>query len=650
MKNYLSMLFIAISLVINAQSNVYEFGKITQKENDLNYYSKDSTANALYLFENGETVFDLVSGRIVIRTKYYAKIKIFKKEGFNIANVEIPLYKSNNGYEKVYDIKAVTHNGFQRTYLNSDNLIKETVNDHWTLVKFTLPNVREQSIIEYQYTTETPFWFNFTGWEFQAEIPKLKSRFYALIPGNFSYNRRLEGFQPLNTNDASIKRECFSVPGASKGADCEQLTYTMENIPAFIEEDHMTSKKNYLSAIKFELTQVQWFDGTVDKFTKTWKDVDKEFKNDKEIGRQLKKVDFIKKLVPGNLLTINNDLEKAKAIYDFIKSHFTWNEKIRLFKDVDVKKAFDEKVGNSTEINIALIDALNAANIETKIVLISTRSNGLPTKLYPVMSDFDYAIAYATIDGKNYLLDATHKEMPFGLLPFRCLNSYGRVMDFKAGSFWVDILPVNNSKTQLSLNMELNESGDFQGFVNEISEGYNALIEREKINAMSEDKYLRSIEDNNDKLIINNYKNYNLTDLDTPLKETYDITIESNLTDHTIIFNPFLFLRIVSNPFKLEERTYPIDFGYPRTLIYNMSLKIPEDYEVKSLPKDVSYKLPDAGGNYILKVEQAGDKINLMSQFTLSKSYFYPTEYNRLKEFYNRIIKTQNSLITLEKI
>ena len=37
-------------------------------------------------------------------------------------------------------------------------------------------------------------------------------------------------------------------------------------------------------------------------------------------------------------------------------------------------------------------------------------------------------------------------------------------------------------------------------------------------------------------------------------------------------------------------------------------------------------------------------------KYNIGKSYCLPTEYGYLEEFYTQIIKTQNSLITLEKI
>ena len=648
------VIFILILLLYNSsfaqKNNVYNFGIISAKENDLTVYDKDTTANAVVLFENGETDFKVNGANIIISTKYYAKIKLFNKQGFNHATVEIPIYNNKKRFEKVTNIKGYTHNSYQKTALDKNNIFTEKESENWSTVKFTMPNIQEESIIEYEYTLESPFKFNFTGWSFQSDIPSFYSRFYALIPGNYVYNRILLGSQRLSENHADVIRKCFSVPGSSGVADCEELTYVMTDIPAFIEEDYMTTKKNYISRIKFELSEFRGFNGLNQKFTKNWKDADKEFRTDQSIGKQLKKINYIQKQIPGDILNIDDDLIKAKKVFDFIKNHFTWNNKIKLFTDVNVKNAFDEKIGNSTEINIALINALNALGLNSNIVLLSTRNNGLPTKLYPVISDFNYAIAVVNINEVDYLLDATDKLLPFGMLPYKTLNSYGRVMNFKEDSYWINIEPQKNNQTRVAMNLKINDDGNFEGQMHKSYDGYKALEKREEINTLAKEKYLSDIEDKDDKLIINSYENSNLDNTEEALTELFDITIESDLNKNILIINPFINSKIAKNPFQLNERTYPIDFGYSRTFQFTLSLTIPENYKISSLPENVAFQLPNDGGNYVFSIEAKGNSINMISRYKIGKSYFATNEYHYLKEFYNQIIKTQNSLITLEKI
>ena len=144
--------------------------------------------------------------------------------------------------------------------------------------------------------------FNLTDWNFQSDIPKLYSEYKASIPGNYVYNRKKVGPLRLTTNQSYIKKNCLDVPYNGK-SDCEVIVYGMSNVPAFIEEDFMTNKYNFMAALKFELMEYNSFRGGREKFSKSWKDVDKEFETDNDLGRQLRKIDFFEdSIIFGGLL------------------------------------------------------------------------------------------------------------------------------------------------------------------------------------------------------------------------------------------------------------------------------------------------------------------------------------------------------------
>ncbi len=629
----------------------YFFGDITQREYNLKVYEKDSTANAVFLFEFGRSNFARSNNSIVILTRYYAKVKIFNKEGMQNATIKIPIKNNQKESEKVFGIKAITHNGRIRKGLNPKNIFVSRINSNLAEVKFTMPDIKENSIIEYEYTLESPFYFNFKGWEFQSHIPKIYSEFYAVIPGNYRYNRSLRGYQKLSKNIVNVVRKCFYISRYISPADCEELIYAMEDVPAFIEEDYLNSKSNYLSAIKFELSENVAFYKSKKKYSKNWKSVDKEFRTGESIGKQLKKVNEFEKILPPELYTGENNLTKAKKIFYHITDHITWNERVNLFSAVDAKKAYIDKVGNSTEINIALINALNSAGFDAHVVLLSTRSNGLPTKIHPVLSEFNYAIAKLDIDNKSYLLDATDKNLPFNLLPFKTLNSYGRVMDFKKGSYWYPI-DVKNHYTRTSLKLKMDDSGNFKGQMQKSFDGYKAVAKRLSIDKLDREEYLTKAEEEygtDDNLVINSYKNSDVENIEKPLKELFDITIENEPSGDLIIFNPFIDGESRVNPFKLNQRLYPVDFGHATTTLFNLQLIIPESYKVKSLPERKAIKLPNDGGLFTFSIVEKNNKIQMTFKVIIKRALYDPKEYPYLKEFFKQIIKTQKSLITLEK-
>ncbi|MDC6361331.1 MULTISPECIES: DUF3857 and transglutaminase domain-containing protein [Flavobacteriaceae] len=650
-KLILLTLFGFVGVLSAQQAN--EFGVLNQFERDFKTYDKDTTANAIYLYEKGENYFEVRQGYIWLITKYHAKKKILKKQGFDEAEIEIPYYHSKKGRETVNKIKAMTHNGDRKQMIPDNKIFDVDLNESWSQKRFTFPSVQVGSVLEYSYEVQSPFFYNLTGWEFQDGIPKVYSEYNAMIPGNFKYNRSLVGEIGLDVNDATIKKNCFSVPGIPKMADCEVLKYVMNDVPAFKEdEEYMLSPDNYRAILEFELSEYVSLDGIKQKFTKTWNDVDKEFRSDKDIGGQLRKKNFFERNVPLEIITGDEgDLEKAKNVYEFVKSHYTWNNKYGIFRNNNVKNAFDEKKGNVAEINITLINLLNAAGIKTDIMLLSTRLHGLPKRNHPVMSDFNYVVAKTTIDGKEYLLDATEKQMPFGMLPYRCLNYYGRVMDLDGDSYWYDILPEKNSSRSIQVKAELMDDR-VVGIMDDITMGHEAFSKRNEIASTSEEEYLGKIEkEMDDDFVIHTYEADNEKSDEKALVERFGFELENVKMDNTVFFNPFLVRFFGKNPFKSEKRYYPIDFGFLRNYRYMAKLKIPEGYKIKQLPEALNLALPDRSGLLRFECKDYQDVINVYFTFKLNSTQYNSQGYAYIKKFFEMAVNVQNqSYLVLEKL
>ena len=83
-----------------------------------------------------------------------------------------------------------------------------------------------------------------------------------------------------------------------------------------------------------------------------------------------------------------------------------------------------KKIGNAADINLLLVAMLNKAGIEANPVILSTRENGFIAMAHPSLSDCNYVVARAVVDGKQILLDATEPNLqavahPFSLSEWR---------------------------------------------------------------------------------------------------------------------------------------------------------------------------------------------------------------------------------------
>jgi hypothetical protein len=635
------------SSLIAQKEKSSKMSQTTFEELKMTVYDKDSTATAVVLYEHANRYPDTYNNEIP-RTDYYFRIKILDKSSFDLADITINLYKK----QLVKDISAITYNLAENGTIQTKSLSEKDIfsikeSEKWVVKKFTLPNIKEGSVIEYKYSILSPY-LSINDWYFQSEIPKIKSEFDASILGNYKYNIRIIGSLELDKNEPAIDNRCVYISGIGQFG-CSIYSYGMDNIPAFKKEDYMLSKKNYISRISFDLKSHTSYSGIEENLTTTWKQADKSLKK-QFFNNQTSKKSFFRKNIPEAILSTENTLEKAKKIFHYIQNHYTWNKKYWTSEDAKVKDAFKEKTGDVGEINISLYNSLDAANINANLVVLSTRNNGLPTKLFPVIYDYNYVIVKVNIAGKDYYLDATDKFLPFGQVPVKALNGEARVLDFKGKSYWTVLKPKIKTSKSVGAKLSLNEEGVFIGDLVINRKGYFASNQRKSITRKSSDDYLEDFESKNQDIEVDDYNVKNLDNYYKPLQENLTIRVEmSEALGNKIRINPFLFDRIKENPFKLKERNYPIDFAHSRRNNYYLKLEIPVNYNILKLPENKAFSLPNNGGRFILETVKNGNTITVNVRLNILKSFYPATEYYALKEFYKQIIISESGYILLEK-
>ncbi|MCF6296684.1 MAG: DUF3857 and transglutaminase domain-containing protein [Flavobacteriaceae bacterium] len=650
MKRINLFIFLFITTLTFSQSNFNsESLTVTRADLEINVFEKDSTANALFIYELGNSYIDKESFNL--KTKITKKLKFLNRKGFEKATILLYLYNNKKLKERIKNIRATTYNlednNITKTSLEPTGIFREKYNDNLTIVKLTFPNIKEGSVVTYSYTIESPFIFKYKEWYFQDDIPKLHSEYKTSIPVNYEYNIKLVGLLPLDDEKKSIKHHCIESRFSS--GDCAITTYIMKDIPAFIEEDYITTKDNYLARIEYELKVVRQFDGTTNKITKSWESADKELNSHKNIGKQLKRINTVKNVIPESIAQISDPLEKAQAIYTFVQKNYAWNKKNRTNSD-DIKELIDRKSGSAFEINILLHNLLKYHKIEVTPILLSTRENGFVTKVYPVITDFNYIITKVIIDGKEYLLDGTDKHLAFGEIPFKCLNHYGRAIDFKNGSYWTDIKATKPSVIQQQITLKITAQDSIIGTVKSKFTGYHSLSKKRHY-FDNNTEYVENLEDRNATVEINNHAIESNGRADEKFQETYGIKfIDNNVVADKTYLDPFLTKFFDKNPFNLQERTYPIDFGYKDAYLYSFKIDLGDAYEIIDAPENVSISLPDNKGQLIFTTKNSGNEFTLFFKINFKEAVYGPEYYSYIKAFMSKIVDIQNNtLIVLKK-
>lgn len=654
-KYFLYVFFINISF-LSAQNQEFNIQNAVPSIGDLKatHYNKDTTANAFYIFEEGFTEIESKNDYNLV-TRYTAKIKILNKDGFEEANIAIPISKSDNKKEKIRRLYATTYNLKEgaKTQIELDpTAIYTEEHENYDLVKFTFPDLKPGSVLVYNFERESPFLFNFETWWFQGDLPKEYSKFVSKIPSNYEYYIKTIGEQKLEPYHPKIEENCFQLGDSTNPGDCVVTEYKMYSIPAFKEEEYLTSRNNYISRLEFELKRIIQLDGSIQKYTKTWNDVDRELELSKGIGRQLKRDNLVDDLLPEVIKSLPNNEDKAKEIFDFVKENYRWNGNYRLYTDMNLKDLLKEKTGNVSAINTLLHNLYDVEGFNVLPIISSSRNNGFPSKIHPAISDYNYLMVALTLDdNKEVILDATEKNIDFGRIPFRSLNKYARLMDWKNGSSWIDLEPKEYSRLSFRDSIKIHPDGTSTGFSEQILTGYHALRLRNKIEEVSEDELFRNVLNPNEHTNSTKISFLNKEDVSENLHLKFELQNKSQKINELIYFNPFNFKFFDENPFKLEKRTYPIDFGYKDIYMYSAVIEIPDNYSVIELPENKMLTMPENAGRLIFSTQKINDTtLSVQCRLNFAKATYPSVFYEGLKKIFDEIISVQtNSLIVLKE-
>lgn len=636
MKSFLTLLLsFAFTLVLNAQKSPIKFGDIPMEDLKMVQYEHDTSASAVVLTDYGHAEMSITSSAIRMNFDRHIRIKILKKDGLEWANALIQLDHDGTGSseEKVLKLRASTYNlengQLVETKMSKDNVFQEKFDKYTTHQKFTLPNVKVGSVIEYSYTISSAYWSSLPNWQFQRSIPTRHSEYWAILPREMVYQKYMQGY----------------VHVISKNPNSHWVAY---NVPAFKAEPYMTSEEDYISRINFALSYINLPTRQIE-IMGSWEKMNKNLTEDQDFMNAVKGPAFLKKQVDEVIAGITDPEAKARTIYEYVRNTYQWNGVKDRYPD-NIKKIVEAKKGTSSDLNVLLAGMLNRAGIETEMVLLSTRDHGFIRRPFPMARQFNYNVCRVKLPDRTVLLDATDRYVPFGILPERCLNGEGFVIS-KTQSGWIDLDPKVKSKTVVSSILNIDPNGIVNGTLDYVHEGYAAARIRNSYHAKGQEEYLKSFQGGKTiEILESRYED--LKAIEKPAKESYEIVSNdlASSTGNQIYINPFVSDKITENPFRSDKREYPVDFVCPSEKVYISKIKIPAGYTVDELPPVKVIALPQNAGRFVYNISAMGDEITLTCILNINKAMFVQDEYAPLREFYNHIVAKQNEQIVLKKI
>ncbi|RZJ52108.1 MAG: DUF3857 domain-containing protein [Flavobacterium sp.] len=657
--------------LFNLSAQEFKLGKVTIAELQEKVHSKDSSASAAILYKRGKSriEYDQNDGFVTL-TDVETRIKIYKKDGYDWANHSVVYYSGTGGREKVFFSDANTFNlvngKIEKTKLQSDGTFDEVVNKFTSRKKITMPNVKEGSVIEFKYTIRSEF-REIRDWDFQASIPVNYSEFTTYVPEYYVYNARQKGYifpkvvsEKNNKSINFLNKERQSSGGfsgitttySSDKVDYTETktTYIAENFPAMKEEAYVNNIDNYTSSIQHELSMVKFPNQPMKPYSTDWNSVVKTIYDYDDFGPELNKTGYFENDLKQVLADKNKDDEKILAILNYVKNSVKWNDYTGYSCYNGVKKAYKEKTGNTADINLMLTAMLRYAGLTANPVLVSTRSNGIA--LFPNRTAFNYVIAAVETPNGNILLDATSKYSSPNVLPLRVLNWEGRLIRKDGTSDSVDLMPAKASNDVVFMTYAVGPDGKVSGKTRRQCTDYNAMITRSNFDQLKEDAYLEKLENDNNKIEISDYSRTNEKDILLPSMESFSFS-GNNLSEvigEKIYLNPMLFFTNEKNPFKQENREYPVDFGFPFSDKYNITIQIPEGFAVETLPAAAALVMEDNLGTFKFNIAASGNSLQLAIVHQINEAIVSAEKYEMLKEYYKAMIAKESEKIVLKRI
>jgi len=438
--------------------------------------------------------------------------------------------------------------------------------------------------------------------------------------------------KPSSDNNSKIHTYILKdIPAIHKEKNIQGRTYIYPHILILPKSFTYNSKKQILFNETKDL--YNWYHSLV-----------KELKNDNNP---------FKSLVADLIKDTKTDEEKIKNIYYWVQDnirYIAFEDGIAGFKPDEASNVFTKKYGDCKGMANLTKQMLKEANFDARLVWIGTKRIAYDYST-PNLSVDNHMICAVVNNGKTTFLDATEKYNPFGEYAYRIQGKEALIEN--NNDFILKKVPSSNvdfNKLEINYNFEI-KGEELIGSASKIynGEGRSEMIYH--INNLKNDKKEKSIKrflsNYNSNIIVSDTDIYDLSNREAELKIKYNINIKNAISsfDNEMYIN-FDFDKEFSTMY-FKDRKLDYIFSYKKNIISTTNIKIPNDYKILEIPKNISIN----SDNYDLKVSfnVKDNLITYKKEFKINNAIIKSSEFNSWNEFIEKLIKLYNQQIVLIK-
>lgn len=644
----LTLLAAFVCVPLHAQTPDYRFGKVSADELSMTSYDKDPEAEAVYLNEESNLYYQ-IGNNITITRDYRARIKILKPEGTDQANISLTYIDNFNLRETITGIDAAAYNlvdgKIVKTPLKKQYIFTEQIDENRKLIKFSIPEVREGTVIEYKYRWTSINYTYIPTFRFQHDIPVMRSRMEAAMPEFFRFNIAMKGYVRIDVNETAST--------GMLGSGSNSMSYTIRNIttsatdiPALKHEEYVWCLNDFRSTLDFELSQIAFPYSPVKNYTTTWKDVNEAlrkstFQTHCRIGNPYKDEVAAIKAAEGT------PEQKIVQILRLVQSKIKWNEEYRLFSK-GPRAAAGKGNGSSADINFVLMAALKDAGFETVPVLLSPRYMGrLPYTHATIDGINAFILRVALGDGAYAYLDGTNPNSSLNLLPTQLLVDRARIFGVDDQSGWCDLTDLVKNASVVNMILKLNEDNTLSGtFIQQDANQAALGVSTAYTNAKSQEEYVESLEKEHGIQI----EEFEIEGVGTNMVvQKYRATVQPPATDQFVYINATVVPFMSTNKLNAQSRALPVEFPLAINYGIRCTLELPEGYTVEEMPRNINLSAYDNGVSCRYVRNTSGQYLQFNFQFALKRILYLPDEFEELNTFYGLVADLSNSQLVIRK-
>jgi transglutaminase-like putative cysteine protease len=631
---FVSLLFLSLSILPTA-ALAADWQQPTPDELKMTSEPAAPNADAVYLYRE-ETTDDKLHVESV-----YVRIKILRDEGKKYGDVEII---GSSDYSGITDIQGRTihSDGTAIPFTGKpyEKLLFKTAKMQYRAKVFSLPDVETGSILEYRYKLRyddnsviSP------TWNIQQPI-YIRKAHYHFVP------TQREVLSHIDKGSATSQIAYSQMLPKDDKVVLTRGVYDLDvkNIPALPQEEYEPPMGAFAYRVRFYYTSVRTPQDFWNSYGKSWShDVDKFASPSPAI------TDAAKELTSG----ATTQDEKLNRLYDAVmklentrysREHSQDENRAEGVKHI--KSASDVlalKRGSPNELAMLFLALARAAGFHAEAMAVVNRSRDFFQQNYLNGDQLDDLIIFVTVDGKERAFDPGERYATYGTLQWTHTLAGGlRQQDGHTAITNSPGIGYKDTIVQRMANLTLASDGTVTGTATIILTGQNAMRWRQRALEGDQVELKKDFDDQLQPdlppgIMIHTDHFLGLEEESANLMVRMNVSGSLGTATGKRIFLPLsIFAAGGRDPFASSHREEPIDLQFPYLEKDQVTLHLPAEFQVESVPTDARVDLPQ-NAVYLSVAKAAGQTITYERNLIMANILFTAAEYDKLKGFFDDV-------------